>query len=165
MCKKSPTIGPLLGATVDTGTWEGVGFVTKIDTTMDQHLYLDILKEDLWMSIREKGFDPAQMVFQQDNDPKHKSRLVQGWLAEQPFGIMEWPAQSPDLNPIENMWALLKQKLFRYETVPKGMVEHWERVVHVWYNEIPVEMVRHVIESMPDRCRAVIKANGRWTKY
>ena len=146
-------------------TWEGVGYLTKIDTTMDKHLYLEILKEDLWESIHEKGFDPAQVIFQQDNDPKHKSHLVRDWLAEQPFAVMEWPAQSPDLNPIENMWALLKQKLFRYETVPKGMNELWERAVHVWYNEIPKEVVRRYIESMPDRCKAVIKANGRWTKY
>jgi hypothetical protein len=141
--------------------------MTKIDTTMDQHLYLEIMKDELWQSIDAAGFkfNPSAMIFQQDNDPKHKSRLVQQWLTEQPFEVMDWPAQSPDLNPIENLWALLKQKLFHFERVPKSMHEHWERVVKVWYDDISKEMVRKYIETMPDRCRAVIKANGRWTKY
>jgi hypothetical protein len=137
----------------------------RLDDGQDVVPYLDILKEDLWASIHEKGFDPQQLIFQQDNDPKHTSRLVQDWLAEQPFTTMTWPAQSPDLNPIENLWALLKQKLFHFDTVPTGMNELWERAHQTWYNDIGADMVRRYIESMPDRCRAVIKAGGRWTKY
>jgi hypothetical protein len=51
-------------------TWEGVGFITKIDTTMDKHLYLDILKEDLVNTMKDFKMDPKEIIFQQDNDPQ-----------------------------------------------------------------------------------------------
>jgi hypothetical protein len=144
-------------------TWEGVGFITKIDTTMDKHLYLDILKEDLVNTIKDFKMYPKEIIFQQDNDLKHKANLVSDWLDLQPFDVMVWPPQSPDLNPIENIWALLKQRLFE-KPVPSSMHEHWVKVSSTWY-DIDKAMVRRYIETMPERCRTVIKANGRWTKY
>ncbi|KAG1035707.1 hypothetical protein G6F43_013185 [Rhizopus delemar] len=62
------------------------------------------------------------------------SKLVKEYLKEQSYNILEWPAQSPDLNPIENMWSLLKRRLNDYETAPKGMNELYERVTKVWYD-------------------------------
>lgn len=69
------------------------------------------------------------------------------------------------MNPIEHMWALLKRKLNEYESPPKGVQELYERVVDIWYNQITREDCLKVIDSMPDRIQAVIKAKGYWTKY
>jgi hypothetical protein len=78
---------------------------------------------------------------------------------------IEWPAQSPDLNPIENMWSLLKRRLNDFETAPKGMEELNERVTEVWYNQMSAKDCQNVINSMPRRIKACIKAKGKWTKY
>ena len=106
-----------------------------------------------------------QLVFQHDNDPKHTAKAVREYLNEQNYEVLEWPAHSPDLSPIEHMWALFKRKLNEYESPPKGVQELYERVVDIWYNQITREDCLKVIDSMPDRIQAVIKAKGYWTKY
>jgi hypothetical protein len=61
--------------------WEGPGFVCKIDGRMDRELYTQILDEDLQPSLEYYGKDPANIIFQQDNDPKHKSKKASQWFS------------------------------------------------------------------------------------
>jgi transposase len=150
-------------------TYAGVGWMCKIDGNMDKILYKEILEDELEQTIAistdKLGFRRDQVIFQQDNDPKHTSKLVTNYLQDQSYQVMQWPPQSPDLNPIENMWALLKRRLNDYETATKGMNELYERVTEVWYDQMKPEECQKVIESMPRRIQAVIKAKGKWTKY
>ena len=75
-----------------------------------------------------------------------------------------WPPQSPDLNPIEHLWALVKRRLNSYVLKPRSMHELWERVQAVWA-EITREECAKLVESMPVRLRDCIEAKGRWTKW
>ena len=143
---------------------KGVGFACKIDNIMDQHLYKNILEEDLLETINYYNLDSTKVIFQHDNDPKHTAKSIKEWLSEQDFKTMIWPAQSPDLNPIEHLWAHVKRMLNRFQTPAKGINELWERIQNVW-NEIDVQTCSNLVHSMPSRIRAVIKAKGRWTKY
>ena len=77
---------------------------------------------------------------------------------------MEWPAQSPDLNPIEHLWSHLKKKLEEYENPPTGITDLWKRVEKEW-NNIPASVCQNLIESMPRRVAAVLGAKGGYTKY
>ena len=77
---------------------------------------------------------------------------------------MIWPAQSPDLNPIEHLWNYLKARLAEYEEPAHSVAELWERVQEEW-DKIPVEVCQNLIESMPRRLAAVVKAKGGYTKY
>ena len=77
---------------------------------------------------------------------------------------MEWPAQSPDLNPIEHLWNILKCKLNKYKEPPKGLCEFWDRVAEEW-NKITPEECQNLIESLPRRLEAVYKAKRGHTKY
>ena len=80
------------------------------------------------------------------------------------FKVLTWPAQSPDLNPIEHLWSHLKRRLGEYERAPGGVLELWERVEQEW-NKIPASVCQGLIESMPRRVEAVLKAKGGHTKY
>lgn len=145
--------------------YDGVGFIVRIDENMTGPIYKSILADDLRATIDEYKVNESKMIFQHDNDPKHTSKIVTEWLSEQRYTVMSWPAQSPDLNPIENMWATLKRRLFTdYSVPPKGMLELWGRVSETWY-KITKEECQNVINSMHKRCQNVIKAKGRWTKY
>ena len=77
---------------------------------------------------------------------------------------MEWPAQSADLNLIEHLWFHLKKQLSDHKTPSSGILELWERVEKEW-EWIPVSRCRDLVESMPRRVEAFIRAKRDCTKY
>ncbi|KAG1397924.1 hypothetical protein G6F59_013566 [Rhizopus arrhizus] len=147
----------------------GLGWMCKINGNMDKELYKEILEDELERTIeygvRKLGFERHQVIFQHDNDPKHTSKVVKEYLQKQSYTVLQWPAQSPDLNPIENMWSLLKRRLNDYETAPKGMNELYERVTKVWYDHMKPEECQKVVKSMPQRIQKCIQNKGRWADY
>ena len=145
-------------------TYQGVGFACRIDGGMDAELYTNILNDELQQTVEYFGIEVNNIIFQHDNDPKHTSRRAQKWLEEHHITTLKWPAQSPDLNPIEHLWDYLKRKLAEYNEPPQGMIELWERVEAEW-EKIPQDICTKLIDTMPKRIKAVIKAKGGYTKY
>lgn len=145
-------------------TIAGPGHMTQVDGRMDAVQYVDILRRNLLQSARDTGYNGTDFIFQQDNDPKHTSKLAKRWFSNQSIEVLRWPAQSPDLNPIEHLWTCLKLKLNGYSTDPKSMHELWGRVQYEW-NNLPPDLCYDLIASLPARLKAVIKAKGGNTKY
>ncbi len=115
-------------------------------------------------TLKAHKLDVHEIIFQQDNDPKHTSKKATAALEDLGLEVLDWPPQSPDLNPIEELWRVLKLRLGNYKTMPAGVEELWERIQKEW-QEIPTSLVVTLIESMPARIRAVIRAKGGHTKY
>lgn len=130
---------------------------------------LACLQEQL-PTIAEPG-----LIFAQDNAPTHTAYRVQSWLQEwaRENGVLlvAWPPYSPDLNPIENLWKLIKEEICkRYPelaSMPKNNISLHrlcEAAVEVW-EEFRDQLLQQLIDSMPRRLAAVRAANGWYTKY
>ena len=145
-------------------TTQGVGNLVHIEDTLNARIYVDILTEDLLGTLDWYGLNKANIVFQHDNDPKHTAKITVEWLANEDIDVLDWPPQSPDLNPIETLWAWLKHRLSDYDAPPTSIHSLWERVQDVW-NGFTEDECNKLIESMPERIEAVLKAKGGYTKY
>lgn len=144
--------------------WDGPGYATKIEDTMTKEVYVEVLEDEMMKSLEYYGREVEDIIFQQDNAPAHKSHLARNWLADHGFEVLDWPARSPDLNPIENLWSHIKRKLGEYEHPPRGMIELWERVQVEW-EKIQPRVCENLIKSMPNRMKEVIKRKGAVINY
>ena len=144
-------------------TMKGIGHLTKIEGNMNAELYCEILCNELMNSLEYHDLNVGNVIFQQDNDPKHTSKKAKECLEELGLNVLEWPAQSLDLNPIEHLWGHLKWCLNAWLTQPTGMLDLWERVEVKWEG-IPLDVKQKLIDSMPCHVVAVLKAKGSMTK-
>jgi hypothetical protein len=146
----------------------GVGNMCRLMTNMNSSVYIEIIDQHLLRSTQWLlPHGRAPFVLQHDNDPKHTSKKVQEHLGQlsrsHNMTVLDWPPQSPDLNPIEHLWVLLKQRV--REGPPIRSVDAlWERMEPAWWS-LEASYCRHLVSTMPKRVAAVIEAGGGYTKY
>jgi hypothetical protein len=145
-------------------TWKGIGFSCKIDGNMDADLYSQILKGELIDTIKYYNMDPNTLIFQHDNDPKHTSQLSKTTLQNLGIRVMDWPSQSPDLNPIEHLWDYFAHNLKNKNIMISSREHLWE----VLESELRGEnqaYCQKLISSMPRRIKSVLDSKGGYTRY
>ena len=101
-------------------------------------------------------------IFQQDGAPAHTARSIKAWFDENDINVLPWCARSPDLNPIENLWAWMDRKLIKSQLTS---IEELKIEIERLWQEVPREFCMNLIESMPKRVRACFKAKGGHFSY
>uniref|UniRef100_A0A803JW23 Tc1-like transposase DDE domain-containing protein n=1 Tax=Xenopus tropicalis TaxID=8364 RepID=A0A803JW23_XENTR len=139
----------------------GPGRLAVIDGTMNSTVYQKILKENVRPSVRQLKLKRS-WVLQQDNDPKHTSKSTSEWLKKNKMKTLEWPSQSPDLNPIEMLWHDLKKA--GHARKPSNKAELQQFCKDEWA-KIPPERCKRLAASYRKRLIAVIAAKGGPTSY
>jgi len=154
-----------------------LGPIAFIDGMVNTDVYIAVLNDNLLSFIDALNADGfSDIIFQQDNASSHMSKKTKECLAnsvrEHGFVIMEWPANSPDMNPIENLWAHLKLELHRRwpdtatirgsPATIKAVLKR--RLMEIWW-DIGDGVLKDLIDSMPHRVRALLDARGWYTKY
>lgn len=168
---------------------KGVGEIHFVDGHQNSESYVHMMKDVLLPQISEwfpyrvyrnrRGTNPNQnqFIYMQDHAPCHTAKKSMQFLEEKSIPVLAWPANSPDLNPIENVWTVLKkhvpeefQKLKNASQKSRHVVKDIEllklAISSVWHNNDSVKKTAlSAIDSMPKRIIKVIEAKGAWTKY
>ncbi len=139
----------------------GVGPLCFLKSTVNAAIYQEIL-EHFMLPSADKLYGDADLIFQQDLTPAHTAKGTKSWFNDHGVGVLDWPANSPDLNPIENLWGIVKRRV--RDTRPNNADELKATVKETWAS-IPPQQCHKLITSMPRRIEAVIKAKGAPTKY
>lgn len=135
---------------------------------MTAKLYIEFIKEHLvaWHKKKILAFR-KNMVFMHDNAPSHAARITTEYLNSvfaRQGKIMHWPACSPDLNPIENLWSILKRKIYSGGRQYTSKNDLWEAVLTAT-NEITPDQIKNLTSSMDQRLFSLINKNGNYIQY
>ncbi|KAI3363740.1 hypothetical protein L3Q82_001204 [Scortum barcoo] len=139
----------------------GPGQLTVIDGIMNSGVYQKILKDNVRPSVRALKLKRS-WIMQQDNDPKHTSKSTSEWLKKNKMKVLEWPSQSPDLNPIEMLWSDLKRAV--HARRPSNMAD-LKRFCKEEWAKIPPQRCERLITNYRKRLISVIAAKGGPTPY
>lgn len=143
-------------------SYEGVGELYWAKGSINTDHYLRILETNLMPSI-EKLHPDGHYIFQQDNAPCHVSKRAKKWFVDQNLNVMiDWPPQSPDMNPIEHVWDYIGRKIqnerfFNHESL-------FLRIKHIWDN-LPIDFLHRLVDSMPKRVKELKSKKGGVTSY
>ncbi|GFW33113.1 transposable element Tcb1 transposase [Trichonephila clavipes] len=155
-------IGPALGIMV----WGGIGYHSRtplvcIAGTLNSQRYISEVLEPVVLPYLP---DLATAIFQQDNARPHVARIVKRFFVNHQIELLFWPARSPDLSSIENMWSMVVQRLTQITLPAATPHQLWQRVEAAW-SAVPQEHIQSLFESMPRRVAAVIFNNSGYSGY
>ena len=142
-------------------SWSSVGNLLLTNSTLNAEKYISLLTDNLDQSLL-KMENSNNFIFQQDNAPIHKAKKTIKYFEDSNIELLEWPPQSPDLNPIENIWALLDKNITIENR--RNRDEFFKSLVDAW-NNLSLDVLKNLVESLPRRLEAVVKSKGGNTKY
>ena len=104
-------------------SYDGVGPLAIIKETINGAKYRQILQEHILPYAADRNHRGIPTILQDDNAPVHRAKVVQFWKEQNGMESLDWPAQSPDLNPIENLWMELKRAIGNRTDQPRTVLE------------------------------------------
>lgn len=141
-------------------SYKGSPKMKFVQGTLKAQGYKELLTTNLLPFLRAPG--NRDLVYMEDNAPCHKAKLVKQFVEAKKIQILDWPPNSPDLNPIENLWNELKKRVEKYK--PKTREELKSAIIKSWA-EIEQQKIDCYLDSMPRRVEACLKLKGGLTKY
>lgn len=140
----------------------GPGVCVILEERLTAEVYCRILNDIMIPSVTAVFGD--DFVFQDDNCPVHRARIVRNFCEDHNINVLPWASKSPDLNVIENVWGHIVKSIYREDFRPRNAGELRQRIADAW-QEITPEYTRQLVLSMPRRLQQVINLDGAMTKY
>lgn len=144
--------------------WDGVGPLKQVVGNLNAHKYVTEIINDLHQQLTIRGRRrPIRATFQQNLAPAHSARLTRRFLQERRIRVLDWPGNSPDLNPIEHVWSHVAHRV-RSHGRPASKAQLWEWVQTEWF-ATPIDYIRQLLRSMTRRLQEVVQNDGDTTHY
>src|SRR6185369_310511 len=164
----SPTVKKFDGIMVwGCFTRKKMGPLVLVEGKLNASGYNKLLEKNLLpfiSKLKEGDDDGGVFIFQEDNAACHKAAAANRWKEDNHVVVLPWPAQSPDLNPIENLWQDLKRRLRMRNLKPRNKIELFNLLKEEWFNT-KSERINKLIDSMTRRVNSVLKNKGNPTRY
>ncbi len=129
------------------------GSLHVLEGTMNAERYIKVLEQHMLPS-RQCLFQGRPCLFQQDNAKPHTAAITTAWLRSRRVRVLNWPACSPDLSPIENIWCIIKRKI--RQRWPQTL-QQLEIYIRQEWDQIPTPKLQKLITSMPRRLQTILK--------
>ncbi len=139
-------------------SWHTLCPLVPIEHRLNTTAYLSIVADHVH-PFMTTVYPSSDDYFQQDNASCHKAQIISDWLLEHDneFTLLKWPPQSPDFNPIEHIWDVVEREIRIMEKLRDDIMSIWTKISE--------ECFQHLVEYMPRRIKAVLKAKGGPTRY
>ena len=142
---------------------EGVGPLAFIEGSVTGQKYIKTFNEHFLPLVKTREASGKPTFLQDDNATGHRANIVTKWKEDRGVLSLPWPAQSPDLNPIQNVWALLKEKVRNQIWGPSNKEELKKAITDEW-QKLPLALIQNLVSCMESRIAAVITAKGYSSK-
>ncbi len=126
--------------------------------------YIKMLEDNFLSDAESLDIELKNVIFQQDNASCHVSKMTKEWFKQQKITLLDWPPQSPDMNPIENVWDYLDCQVRKRQSEIKNLADLW-RVWRKSQKKIDPEYIKKLYKSIPRRISALKISNFDATKY
>ncbi len=146
-------------------SWHTLGPLVPIEHRLNTTDSLSIVADHVH-PFMTTVYPSSDGYFQQDNAPCHKAQIISDWFVEHDneFTLFKSPPQSTDLNPIEHLWDVVEREIRIMDVQPTNLQQLRDAVMLIW-TKISEDCFQHLVESMPRRIKAVLKAKGGPTQY
>ncbi len=146
-------------------SWNTLGPLVPTEHCLNPTAYLSFVADHVH-PFTTTEYPSSDVYVQQDNAPCPKAQIISDWFLEHDneFTLFKWPPQSPDLNPIEHLWDVVEREIHIMDVQPTNLQQLRDAIMPIW-TKISEECFQQIVESMPRRIKAVLKAKGGPTLY
>ncbi|GBO27488.1 hypothetical protein AVEN_113610-1 [Araneus ventricosus] len=131
-----------------------LGLLTAVTTNMNQHVYFNILDDQVLPFSQHLHDEYAQVapIFKDNNSTVHRAGRICDWFDEHSHTLLhlDWPAKSPDLNPIENLWDMLEQRVKRRNQHSRNLVDLLYQIISEWL-KLDATYLQNLVDSLESR--------------
>lgn len=145
-------------------TWNGKTELVFLERNVTGETYGQLLQQHFVPFVNATFGGVQNCILQDDNAPPHRAAAVQQLKAQLGIRTLRWPSRSPDMNPIEHAWDVMKRIIQRKQNPPQNAAQLRLAVMEAW-EQLPQNTLNRLVLSMPRRIATLLRARGAYTRY